>query len=780
MTDRQACVRNFAIIAHIDHGKSTLADRLLELTGTVAKRDMREQLLDSNPIERERGITIKLAPVRMVYKYHHVTSKGFLDTQGKMSNVKCQMSNIHSRNQIDAKQQFNNITIKQFTDQQYILNLIDTPGHVDFSYEVSRSLAACEGAILVVDATQGVQAQTLAHLAQARQHGLAIIPLINKIDLPNARIEETARELAALGFPPPGMDVAMEGSHPSMGRMRSFCTPILISAKTGENVEQVLEAIVEHIPPPHGEPDKPLRALVFSSQYDPHKGVVVYVRVMDGNIHQRIANKNNEYTNKNSLNDSYIRTNSLFVDKRLRFLASGAEVTPLEIGYFEPQMRPCDALRTGEVGYLATGLKDIMLAKIGDTLTLKSIKGINVSKVSKVKTFTSSDTSDTSDTSILPLPGYQEPKPMVFLSLFPLNAADYLAARQAMERLRLSDSAFTFRPISSLALGNGFHCGFLGLLHAEIVQERILREFGLTMIATSPSVEYRIKLKPGIDPKRLGLQKITCRQKENCNNITIQQYNNYILIQSAAEFPDQSLIEEIREPVMKVAIYSPKRYVGAVMQLCQDKRGHYIDMKYLYEESTIQQFNNLIMEEAKQKQQALRNSATYAMVELTYLIPLSEMIVDFFDRLKSLSEGYASLDYEFSKYQLVQLVKLDILLNHEKVDALSLLIQPSASVRRGRELVERLAEVIPRQQFAIPIQAAIGSPRCSSGEAGGKIIARADVKPFRKDVIQKLYGGDRTRKDKLLDAQKRGKERMKLIGRVQIPQSVFFEVLKRG
>ncbi len=593
----QKNIRNFCVVAHIDHGKSTLADRLMEMTGTVARRDARPQLLDSNPIERERGITIKLAPVRMKYK-------------------------------------------------EYILNLIDTPGHVDFGYEVSRSLAACEGALLVVDATQGVQAQTLANLHQAREHNLTIIPLINKIDMPTARIKETEKEILDIGF-----------------RKEEI---IKISAKTGENVDNVLKAVVEKIPPPAGGSEKPLRALIFSSQYDTHKGVVVFVRIVDGKIPFSFATK-------------------------LQFMASGASVTPVEMGYFIPHMQMIgngDNLETGEVGYIATGLKDVRFAKVGDTVTLEHVPAAG------------------------PLLGYKEPKPMVFLSLFPLNADEFTDAREAMEKLRLSDSAFTFRPISSLALGNGFHCGFLGLLHAEIVQERLSREFNLNMIATAPSVEYRLRTTSGEE----------------------------ITIQSASEYPDPSAVAQSREPVMNVTIYTPKRYVGAVMQLSQEKRGVYVDLTYQAEQA-----------------------------EFTYRIPLSEMIIDFFDRLKSVTEGYASLDYEFYDYQLVDVVKIDFLVNKEKVDALSFLVVREQAHARSIQITDRLAAVIPRQQFEVPIQAAIG----------GKVVARSDVKAFRKDVTQKLYGGDRTRKDKLLKKQAKGKARMKLIGRVQIPQTAFFEVLKR-
>jgi len=610
----QDYIRNFAIIAHIDHGKSTLADRLLEQTGTVAMRDMHAQLLDSNPIEQERGITIKLAPVRMHWK-------------------------------------------------DYIFNLIDTPGHVDFGYEVSRSLAACEGALLVVDATQGVQAQTLANLHQARQHNLTVIPLINKTDMPHARIAETRTELRALGFTDEEM--------------------IEISAKTGKNVDLVLQAIIERIPAPSGKSDAPLRALIFSSQYDTHKGVVVFVRIVDGSIQF----------------DPMLRLN---------FIASKTEVTPIEVGYFMPAMVHGKGLLTGEVGYIATGLKDVRLAKVGDTITIGKQK-------------------------IDQLPGYKEPKSMVFLGLFPLAADEYQDSREAVEKLRLSDSAFTFRPISSMALGNGFHCGFLGLLHAEVVQERILREFGLTMIATSPSVEYRLTLATGVEYGKLGFTQTQLLSHEN-DQATVS-------IQSAEEYPDPSQVHSVKEPIMSVDIYSPKKYVGAVMQLSQEKRGVYMDLTYVGDQA-----------------------------HFVYLIPLSEMIVDFFDRLKSVTEGYASLDYEFFDWQDVEVVKVDLLVNKEKVDALSFLITRDASVIRSRELVERLATVIPRQQFEIPIQAAIG----------GQVIARADVKAFRKDVTKKLYGGDRTRKDKLLEAQKKGKAKMKRIGSVDIPQSAFFAVLRRS
>jgi GTP-binding protein LepA len=613
---KQSNIRNFCVIAHIDHGKSTLADRLLEMTHTIAMRDMQAQFLDSNPIERERGITIKLAPVRMEYR----NSTG-----------------------------------------NYILNLIDTPGHVDFGYEVSRSLAACEGAILVVDATQGVQAQTLANLHQARQHNLVVIPVVNKIDMPMARVEETRRELVDLGF---SKEEILE-----------------ISAKTGKHVDQVLEAVVDRVPAPTGNPTGPVRGLVFSSQYDPHKGVVVFVRLVDGSIQYE-------------------------PDVHIHFLNSHATVDPIELGVFHPKMFATRTLSCGEVGYIATGLKDVRMAKVGDTITIsKKDEGVPA---------------------VRSLPGYKEPKSMVFVGLFPIASNEFQQARIAMEKLQLSDSAFTFRPISSMALGNGFHCGFLGLLHAEIVQERIQREFGLSLLATSPSVEYLLQLRSGVSPAKVGI----------LHEATAGVY----AIQSASEYPDPTVVESIEEPIMQVALFCPKRFVGAVMQLSQEKRGEYVDLVYHGDNA-----------------------------EFTYLVPLSEMIVDFFDRLKSVTEGYASLDYEFFSYQKVEVAKVDILVNHEKVDALSFLIVRDQARKRGKEIVERLVEVLPRQQFTVPVQAAIG----------GEVVAREDIKSFRKDVIQKLYGGDRTRKDKLLEAQKKGKARMKMIGRVEIPQTAFFDVLRK-
>ncbi len=709
----QSHIRNFAIIAHIDHGKSTLADRLLELTGTIQKRDMQAQVLDSNPIERERGITIKLAPVRMTY-----TRQQIQNSKSKIRN-KSQIQNSNSQKGFG----FRNLDF-ELSNSAYTLNLIDTPGHVDFGYEVSRSLAACEGALLVVDATQGVQAQTLANLYQARAHHLTIIPIINKIDMPTARVEETGRELEALGFPPLSPITPL--------------SPICISAKTGENVDKVLEAIIDRIPSPKGAPTGTLRALVFSSQYDAHKGVVVFVRVVDGSLHCDIYN------------------NSIL------FLASNAKVAPIEIGYFMPQMQMSKGLENGEVGYIATGLKDVRFAKVGDTITtMPNDKCQTRPPARQVPNEKQKFSIGHWPFSITPLAGYREPKPMVFLSLFPINSDEFSQAREAMEKLRLSDSAFTFRPISSLALGNGFHCGFLGLLHAEIVQERLSREFGLNMIATAPSVEYHLHLKPGVSLSKLGFtesqvirnpQSVT--RKDADYRLPITDYQS-VSIQSAAEFPDPTYIDEVKEPMMRVTVYAPSGFVGAIMQLCQEKRGEYIDTKYLHGAS-----------DASSTSEVERENRT--MVEMEYLMPLSEMIIDFFDRLKSISEGYASLDYEFFDFQSVDVVKVDILVNKEKVDALSLLVVKDQAHRRGAEIADRLSRVIPRQQFEIPIQAAIG----------GSVIARADVKAFRKDVIQKLYGGDRTRKDKLLEAQKKGKARMKLVGRVEIPQSAFFQVLK--
>ncbi|MBI5621092.1 elongation factor 4 [Candidatus Gottesmanbacteria bacterium] len=740
-------IRNFAIIAHIDHGKSTLADRLLEMTGTVAMRDMRSQILDSNPIERERGITIKLAPVRMVYRCEQIRNP----KSEIRNNIKIQNSNVQNNFEFRASN-------FEFSSSEYILNLIDTPGHVDFGYEVSRSLAACEGALLVVDATQGVQAQTLANLSSARAHNLTIIPLINKIDMPHARIGETRAELVTLGFTEEEM--------------------IEISAKTGQNVDHVLDAIITRIPPPTGKPDQPLRALIFSSQFDPHKGVVVFVRIVDGDIgavygssfaaHPSVPSAS--YLKQSKEEMTVLEKTRRTAPMTLRFMASGAEVTPIEIGYFNPQMAPCDTLRCGEVGYIATGLKDIRLAKVGDTISISSVipgltRNPSLSSTGSRLLSLRRGRLGRDDKEISPLPGYKEPKPMVFLSLFPINSDELHAARESLEKLRLSDSAFSFRPIASAALGNGFHCGFLGLLHAEIVQERLSREFDLNMIATAPSVEYHLMLSPGVALSKLGLTASSVIGTSN-------EAGTEVVIQSASEFPDPTYIAGVKEPIMEVKIFTPKAYVGPIMQLSQEKRGVYVDLTYHIDTSSWSEAigshgDAIVPQKSPAGLQHEARDAGHAC--LTYLMPLADMIIDFFDRLKSISEGYASLDYEFYEFQAVDVVKIDILVNHEKVDALSFLAVRDQAHHRSIAIVDRLAEVIPRQQFTIPIQGAIG----------GQIVARADVKSFRKDVIQKLYGGDRTRKDKLLKKQAKGKARMKLIGRVEIPQSAFFEVLKR-
>ena len=591
-------IRNFAIVAHIDHGKSTLADRLLEMTNTVESRKMKDQILDSNPIERERGITIKLAPVRMKYNY---------------------------------------------LGSEYILNLIDTPGHVDFSYEVSRSLAACEGVILLVDASTGIQAQTMAHYSQIKKHNLVIIPVINKIDLITADTDAVKKQLT-------------DNFHFAEKEI------ISISAKNSTNIDQVFKTIIEKIPPPSVS-DGELRALVFTSYYDPHMGVVVYIRIKDGIIPEDEKKK-----------------------EKLQFYASKAQFHPLEIGIFTPEKKSINVLRSGEVGYLATGLKDLKLAQSGDTILR-------------------------TDENVTPLPGFKKPTPFVFTSIYPTDNDDYLNLRKSLEKLQLTDSSISISPVNSQMLGKGFLCGFLGLLHTEISIERLNREFHLNTVATIPTVEYKIKLRNG----------------------------NLINVRTVDDYPDPSVIAEISEPIMKVIIYTPSEWVGNIMQLAEEKRGKYIDLKYF----------------------GLQG-------QLEYLVPLSEMIIDFFDRLKSLSKGYASMDYEYYEHKYVEAIRLDILLNHKKVDAFSQIIVKVSAEKEGNRLVKRLKELIPRHQFQVAIQAAIGS----------KIIARSDISAFKKDVTAKLYGGDRTRKDKLLESQRKGKKRMKLFGRVEIPQEVFTKLHK--
>jgi len=591
-------IRNFCIIAHIDHGKSTLADRLLQLTGTVAERDMHEQLLDSMDLERERGVTIKASAVRMLYRADD--------------------------------------------GEQYEINLIDTPGHVDFSYEVSRALQACEGAVLVVDATQGVEAQTLANLYMALDNDLEIIPVVNKIDLVSARPDEVAQELEdLLGIP--AEDV------------------IPISAKVGTNVHAVLEAVVQKVPPPKGDPALPARALIFDSHYDSYKGVVVYVRVFDGAFGQT---------------------------DRLRLMSTGALVEPIEIGVFTPNMKPTGRLEAGEVGYVATGLKTVREARVGDTLTLAR------------------------DGADEPLPGYQQVKPMVFAGLYPTEGEDYDALRDALEKLQLNDASLVYQPETSQALNFGFRAGFLGLFHMDIVQERLEREYDLDLVITAPSVEYEVLLRNG----------------------------ETIRIDSPADLPDESTIAEVREPWMKIEIFTPQEYIGPIMELVRTKRGVYLAMEYL---------------DSKR-------------VMLTYRIPLSELIVDFYDKLKSLSRGYASLDYRFDGYEADDLVKLDVLVNQQPVDALAMIVHRDMAYHKGQRLVSKLKRLIPRQLFEVPIQAAVGK----------KIISRANVKAARKDVLAKCYGGDITRKKKLLEKQKKGKKRLKMIGNVEVPQEAFMAVLR--
>ncbi|NPA93581.1 MAG: elongation factor 4 [Chloroflexi bacterium] len=597
MTDH---IRNFSIIAHIDHGKSTLADRLLQLTGTISEREMTEQVLDDMDLEREKGVTIKASAVRMRYTAQD--------------------------------------------GQTYELNLIDTPGHVDFGYEVSRALAACEGALLVVDASQGVEAQTLANLYLALENDLEIIPVINKIDLPSARPDEVAQEIEnLLGTPADEI--------------------LRVSAKEGTNVEQVLEAIVREVPPPQGDNQAPLRALIFDSHYDPYKGVVVYVRVVDGQLSS---------------------------EDTLRLMASGATFKPVEVGVFAPHMTPTGKLEAGEVGYIATGLKTVREARVGDTVTHAQRPADE------------------------PLPGYQHPKPMVFAGIYPVEGEDYQDLRDALEKLQLNDAALVFEPETSQALGFGFRCGFLGMFHMEIVQERLEREYGLDIVVTAPSVEYEVVLRDGTT----------------------------LIIDSPAELPDEAQIAEIREPWMKIQIFTPTEFYGPVMDLVTKRRGIFISQEY----------------------------PTPDRVVLHFELPLSELIVDFFDQLKSRTRGYASLDYQFAEYRPGDLVKLEILVNGEPVDALATIVHRDEAYHKGQKLVSKLKELIPRQLFAVPVQAV----------AGGRVISRANIKALRKDVLAKCYGGDVTRKRKLLEKQKKGKKRMKMVGQVEIPQEAFLAVLKVG
>jgi GTP-binding protein LepA len=595
-----AHIRNFCIIAHIDHGKSTLADRLLQLTGTIADRDMQAQVLDSMDLEREKGVTIKASAVRMKYT-------------GRDGQI-------------------------------YEMNLIDTPGHVDFGYEVSRALAACEGAVLVVDATQGIEAQTLANLYLALNAGLEIIPVINKIDLPSARVEEVKAEVVSL-----------------LGGKEDDILPI--SAKEGTNVPALLEAVVRRVPPPTGDAEAPLRALLFDSHYDSYKGVVAYVRVIEGRIRK---------------------------GDRFHLMATDISGEPVEIGTFSPQMVVTGELSAGEVGYVATGLKTVQECRVGDTLTLADRRATE------------------------PLPGYQKVKPMVFAGLYPVEGEDYQALKEALEKLQLNDASLTWEPETSQALNFGFRCGFLGLFHMEIVQERLEREYDLDILATAPSVEYQVRLTNG-ETK---------------------------LVDSPADLPDPSRIETIGEPWMRIEIFTPETYYGTVMDLVTKKRGQFVEQEY----------------------------PAPGRVLLKFEIPLAELIIDFYDQLKSRTRGYASLDYHVSGYREQELLKLDILVNEEPVDALAMIVHKDDAYSKGQLLVSKLKELIPMHQFVVPIQAA----------AGGRIISRANVKAMRKNVLAKCYGGDVTRKKKLLEKQKKGKRRMKMVGAVEIPQEAFMAVLRLG
>jgi GTP-binding protein LepA len=628
-------VRNFCIIAHIDHGKSTLADRLLEFTGTVEKRKMKEQLLDQMDLERERGITIKLQPVRMEYI-------------NKISNDKLQVSN---KFQISNDKSLNQ-------EHKYILNLIDTPGHVDFGYEVSRSLAAVEGAVLLVDAAKGVQAQTLSNLYLAIEQGLAIIPVINKIDLPNANIEKTKREIIHI-----------------LGCQEDEI--LLASGKTGVGVERIVERIIVKVPPPIGTKEEPLRALIFDSKFDTYKGVLAYVRIVDGEVKR---------------------------DTEIKMMAADKETKVVEVGYFKPNLVTTEKLTAGDIGYIATGLKEVAMCRVGDTITDSQIL-TNEKRMGA--------------NSVVALPGYKEVTPMVYASFYPVEGDDYNFMRDALEKLKLNDAAFTFDPESNLALGKGFRCGFLGLLHLEIIQARLQREFNLNPTITTPGVVYRIKLK-------------TNNEKLNANEL---------IIYSPSEMPDPSMIEEISEPFVKLDIVTPSSYLGSIMELANLARAIYKNTEYLDKERIV----------------------------VTFEAPLSEVIVNFHDNLKSVSSGFASMNYEFIGYRASDLIKLDILIAEEKVEALSRIVPRQRAFEEGKSTAEKLKEAIPRQNFVIAIQAAIGA----------KIIARETIRPFRKDVTAKLYGGDVTRKRKLLEKQKKGKKKMRNIGKVSLPTEVYLAVLRK-
>lgn len=601
MTDiraRQEKIRNFSIIAHIDHGKSTLADRILEYTGALTSREMQEQVLDKMDLERERGITIKLQAVRLTYRADD--------------------------------------------GEEYLLNLIDTPGHVDFTYEVSRSLAACEGALLVVDAAQGIEAQTLANVYLALDNNLEILPVINKIDLPSADPERVKQEVEDV--------IGLDASE-----------AVLASAKAGIGIKEILEQVVQKVPAPTGDPDQPLKALIFDSHYDPYKGVIVYVRVVDGNIKS---------------------------GSKIKMMATEKTFEVIEVGAFKPSMTIVDELKVGDVGFIVAGIKHVGDTRVGDTVT------------------------DAKNPTAEPLPGYRKINPMVYCGLYPIETSDYNDLREALEKLQLNDASLSFEPETSSALGFGFRCGFLGLLHMDVIQERIEREFNIPLITTAPSVIYRVTLTNG-------------------ETISIDNPSNY---------PEVGKIEYVEEPYVKAAIIVPNDFVGTVMELCQGKRGEFVNMEYL----------------------------DTTRVTITYQIPLAEIVYDFFDQLKSSTKGYASFDYELSGYRQSNLVKMDILLNSEQVDALSFIVHRERAYHRGRIICEKLRELIPRQMFEVPIQASIGT----------KVIARETVKAMRKNVLAKCYGGDISRKRKLLEKQKEGKKRMKQVGNVEVPQEAFMAVLK--
>lgn len=595
---RQAKIRNFSIIAHIDHGKSTLADRILEKTNALTSREMKDQLLDSMDLERERGITIKLNAVQLRYK---------------------------------AK-----------NGEDYIFHLIDTPGHVDFTYEVSRSLAACEGAILVVDAAQGIEAQTLANVYLALDNNLEILPVINKIDLPSADPERVRNEIEEV--------IGLDASE-----------AVLASAKAGIGIEEILEQVVEKIPAPSGDPEASLKALIFDSLYDAYRGVVAYIRVTEGTVK---------------------------VGDKIKMMATGKEFEVNEVGVFTPKAVLCEELTVGDVGFLSASIKNVGDTRVGDTIT------------------------NAKNGATEPLPGYRRLNPMVYCGLYPIDTAKFNDLREALEKLQLNDAALQFEPETSQALGFGFRCGFLGLLHMEIIQERIEREFNIDLITTAPSVIYHVVMTDGTDKR----------------------------VDNPSDMPDPQKIDRIEEPYVKAAMMAPNDFVGAIMELCQQKRGNFIDMQYVSENR----------------------------VTITYEIPLAEIVYDFFDQLKSSTKGYASFDYELIGYKPSKLMKMDILLNAEKVDALSFIVHKDFAYERGKVIVEKLKELIPRQQFEVPIQATIGQ----------KIVARADIKAMRKNVLAKCYGGDISRKRKLLEKQKEGKKRMKQVGSVEIPQEAFMAVLK--